>query len=70
MGITTNILSKSDGSFINAGEPVSLRNISILSPSSWEATSNKYLELKLISNSWSNFTGFLLYFDLNSYLIW
>ena len=28
----------------------------MLSPSSWDATSIKYLELKLISNSWSNFT--------------
>ena len=56
MGITTNMLSKSEGSFINAGEPVSFKNISILSPSSWEATSNKYLELKLIFSSWSNFT--------------
>ena len=50
------MLSKSAGSFINAGEPVSLKKISILSPSNCEATSNKYLELKLISKSWSNFT--------------
>ena len=35
---------------------MSLKNISILSPSSCEATSIKYLELKLISKSWSNFT--------------
>ena len=28
----------------------------MLSPSSWDATSIKYLELKLISNSWSNLT--------------
>ena len=32
MGITTNILSKSLGSLIKAGEPVSLKNISILKP--------------------------------------
>ena len=30
MGITTNILSKSPGSLIKAGEPVSLKNISTL----------------------------------------
>ena len=56
MGITTKILSKSPGSLINAGEPVSLKKISILFPSSWEATSIRYLELKLISKSWSNLT--------------
>ena len=56
MGITTKILSKSPGSFINAGEPVSLKKISTLSPSSCEATSIKYLELKLISKSLSNLT--------------
>ena len=51
IGITTNILSKSPGSLIRAGEPVSLKNISTLSPSNCEATSIKYLELKLISKS-------------------
>ena len=50
------MLSKSLGSLINTGEPVSLKNNSILSPSNWDATSIKYLELKLISKSWSNFT--------------
>ena len=35
---------------------MSLKNISILSPSNCEATSIRYLELKLISKSWSNFT--------------
>ena len=35
---------------------MSLKNISILSPSNWDATSIKYLELKLISKSSSNFT--------------
>ena len=50
------MLSKSLGSLINAGEPVSLKKISILSPSSCAATSIKYLELKLISKSWSNLT--------------
>ena len=50
------MLSKSPGSLIKAGEPVSLKNISTFSPSNWEATSIKYLELKLISKSWSNFT--------------
>jgi len=35
---------------------VSLKKISILSPSSCAATSIKYLELKLISKSCSNFT--------------
>ena len=35
---------------------MSLKNISTLSPSNCEATSIKYLELKLISKSWSNFT--------------
>ena len=48
------MLSKSPGSFIKAGEPVSLKNISTFSPSSWDATSIKYLELKLISKSSSN----------------
>ena len=33
-----------------------MKKISILSPSSCDATSIKYLELKLISRSWSNFT--------------
>ena len=41
---------------MRAGEPVSLKKISILSPSNCEATSIKYLELKLISKSCSNFT--------------
>ena len=50
------MLSKSPGSFINAGDPVSLKKISAFSPSNWDATSIKYLELKLISKSWSNFT--------------
>ena len=50
------MLSKSPGSLINAGEPVSFKKISIFSPSNWEATSIKYLELKLISKSWSNLT--------------
>ena len=50
------MLSKSPGSLINAGEPVSLKKISIFSPSNWEATSIRYLELKLISKSWSNLT--------------
>ena len=50
------MLSKSEGSLISAGDPVSFRKISILSPSSCDAISIKYLELKLISNSWSNFT--------------
>ena len=50
------MLSKSLGSFIKAGDPVSLKNNSILSPSSCDATSIKYLELKLISKSLSNFT--------------
>ena len=50
------MLSKSAGSLIKAGEPVSLKNISILSPSNWDATSIRYLELKLISKSWSNLT--------------
>ena len=50
------MLSKSPGSFINTGDPVSLKNNSILLPSSWDATSNRYLELKLISNSLSNCT--------------
>ena len=45
------MLSKSDGSLINAGDPESLKNISILSPSSCEAISIRYLELKLISKS-------------------
>ena len=45
------MLSKSPGSFIKAGDPVSLKNNSIFSPSSWEAISIKYLELKLISKS-------------------
>jgi hypothetical protein len=35
---------------------VSLKKISILSPSSCDATSIRYLELKLISKSCSNFT--------------
>ena len=35
---------------------MSLKYISILSPSIWEATSIKYFELKLISKSWSNLT--------------
>mgnify|MGYP006974221436 CR=1 FL=1 len=35
---------------------MSLKNISTFSPSNCEATSIKYLELKLISKSWSNFT--------------
>ena len=34
---------------------MSLKNSSIFSPSSWDAISIKYLELKLISKSWSNF---------------
>ena len=50
------MLSKSLGSLIRAGEPVSLKNISTFSPSNWEATSIRYLELKLISKSWSNLT--------------
>ena len=50
------MLSKSPGSLISAGEPVSLKNNSIFSPSICDATSIKYLELKLISKSWSNFT--------------
>ena len=55
MGITTKILSKSDGSLIRAGDPVSFKYISILSPSNCDATSIKYLEkvlnnLDLISN--------------------
>ena len=50
------MLSKSDGSLIKAGDPVSFKNISIFSPPNWEAISSKYLELKLISKSWSNFT--------------
>ena len=50
------MLSKSPGSLIKAGEPVSLNNISTFFPSNWEATSIKYLELKLISSSWSNLT--------------
>ena len=33
MGITTKMLSKSPGSFINAGEPESFKNNSILFPS-------------------------------------
>ena len=56
MGITTNMLSKSPGSLIKTGEPVSLKYNSIISPSIWEATSIKYLELKLISKSLSNYT--------------
>ena len=36
---------------IEQGDPVSLKNISILSPSNCEATSIRYLELKLISKS-------------------
>ena len=56
MGITTYILSKSLGSLINAGEPVSLNKTSTFSPSNWDATSIKYLELKLISKSWLNLT--------------
>ena len=51
------MLSKSPGSFINAGEPVSFKYISIFSPSNCEAISNRYLELKLISSSWSNRTS-------------
>ena len=35
---------------------MSFKNSSMLSPISWEATSIKYLELKLISKSCSNFT--------------
>ena len=50
------MLSKSPGSLIKAGEPVSLNKISIFSPSSCEATSIRYLELKLISKSCSKFT--------------
>ncbi len=50
------MLSKSEGSLINAGDPVSFKKISILFPSSCEAMSIKYLELKLMSNSLSNFT--------------
>ena len=38
------------------GRNISLKKISILSPSSCEATSIKYLELKLISKSCSKFT--------------
>ena len=45
------MLSKSPGSLIKAGDPVSFKKISIFSPSSCEATSIKYLELKLISKS-------------------
>ena len=51
------MLSKSPGSLINAGEPVSFKNNSIFSPSNCEATSIKYLELKLISKSCSKFTA-------------
>ena len=50
------MLSKSEGSFIRAGDPVSFKKNSILSPSNCEAMSKRYLELKLISNSWSNLT--------------
>ena len=50
------MLSKSLGSLISAGDPVSLKYSSIFSPSSWDATSIKYLELKLISKSWLNLT--------------
>ena len=56
MGIITKILSKSLGSFINAGDAVSLKKISIFSPSNSLATSIKYLELKVISKSCSNLT--------------
>ena len=41
---------------IRAGDPLSLKKISILSPSNCDAMSIKYLELKLISKSCSNFT--------------
>ena len=49
--MTTYNVSKSDGSLISAGDPVSLKYISILFPSSCEAISIKYRELKLISRS-------------------
>ncbi len=42
------MLSKSDGSLIKAGEPDSFKYISILFPSIFDATSIKYLGLKLI----------------------
>ena len=50
------MLSKSPGSLIKTGDPVSLKYNSILSPSICEATSIKYLLLKLISKSCSNLT--------------
>ena len=45
------MLSKSLGSFISAGDAVSLKKISIFSPSNSLATSIKYLELKVMSKS-------------------